>query len=193
VADQQPVGVAVDRPGLAGGNAAALVGVVGLLEAREVGHGPDAVQVHLEQLAEAAGGRAELLAGLGAATRVADQQVAGPAGEPEVDRAGGGDAALLGDRGQAGEPPVLGPLGDPGHGAAAAEADLAALGARDARPGAARPGLGDVQGAVGPEPDPARVVEAVGDDLQPAATAGTLVGGVGHGPGEPNRVPRLRN
>jgi hypothetical protein len=74
LADQQPVGVAVDRPGLTGGNPGALVGVVGLLEAREVGHGPDAVQVDPEQLAEAAGRRAELLAGLGAAAGVADSR-----------------------------------------------------------------------------------------------------------------------
>jgi hypothetical protein len=80
VADQQPVGVAVDL--LAGEGAGAPVGVVGFLEGREVGHGLDAVQVDLEQLAEAPAGRSELLAGVGAPARVADQQVAGPARDP---------------------------------------------------------------------------------------------------------------
>jgi hypothetical protein len=121
---------------LARKGAGAPVGVVGPLEGREVGHGPDAVQVDLEQLAEAPARRAELLAGLGAAARVADQQIAGPARELDVDGAGGGDAALLGERGQAGEDPVLGPPGDAGHGAAAAEAGLPALGALDAGAGA---------------------------------------------------------
>ena len=93
--DQQPVGVAVD-PGLAAAGASALVGVVGGLEAGEVGHRADPAQVDLEQVAEATGARAERRA-LGGAAEVAEQQVAGPAGEPEVDRAGGGDAALVGE------------------------------------------------------------------------------------------------
>jgi hypothetical protein len=58
------------------------------------------VQVDREQLAEAPAGRAELLAGVGAAARVADQQVAGPAREPDVDRAGGGDAASSASEGR---------------------------------------------------------------------------------------------
>jgi hypothetical protein len=129
-------------------------GVVGELEAGEVGHRPDAVQVDLEELAEAARARAERRAG-GGVEDVAEQQVAAPAGEPEVDRAGGGDAALLGDRRQAGEHPALGVLGDPGHGPGSTEAGVVALGTGDAWAGAAGPGLGDVQGAVGTEPDPA--------------------------------------
>jgi hypothetical protein len=124
---RSPLGLLSIAPGWPGGTPPPSSGVVGLLEPREVGHGPDAAQVDLEQLAEAAGRRVgELLAGLGAAPRVADQQIPGPTGEAEVDRAGGGDAARLGDRRQAGEHPVLGPLGDPGHGAGTAEAALAA-------------------------------------------------------------------
>jgi hypothetical protein len=52
------------------------------------------VQVDLEELAEAARARAERRAG-GGVEDVAEQAAA-PPGEPEVDRAGGGDAALLG-------------------------------------------------------------------------------------------------
>src|SRR4029453_15962927 len=84
--------------------------------------------------------------------------------------------------------PALGPLGDPGHGAGTAEAGLAALGTLDARPGAARPGLGHVQGAVRAEPDAARVVEPVGDDREatgaPRAALGVPGGGGRGGPAE---------
>jgi hypothetical protein len=93
-------------------------------------------------------------------------------GEAEVDRAEGGEPARLGDRRQALEDPVLGVLGDPGHGAGAAEAGLPALGAAGhAGRGTPLAGLGDVERAVGAEGDPAWVVEPVRDHLQDTATA----------------------